>query len=142
MIRSTDPIRGLAAAIAAQDAKRPQKRAESAQAVPKGMNKGEKRYAGRLELLRALGRIAAYYYEGARLKLAPNCTLTPDFMVIMPDKTTEFHEVKARKKNGGYWIEEDANVKIKLAPVVFPCFRFFIVWPGGDQCWHMKEIKP
>jgi len=149
-IRSTDILNKLDPArranvrrqMADQDEKRCQKRAESAQTVPKGMNKGEKGYADRLRVRRYVGEIAAYYYEGARLKLAPGCTLTPDFLVVMPDGKIEFHEVKARKKGGGYWIEEDANVKVKLAPVVYPHFRFFIVWQAEFGGWQSKEVLP
>ena len=38
--------------------------------------------------------------------------------------------------------KDEFLVKIKAATALFPWWRFFIVWPGDDQHWQMKEIKP
>ena len=70
--------------------------------------------------------------------------ITPDFLVLMPDRTLLLVDTKGPKKNKttgkiGYWAEEDAVVKIKAAAEQFPFFRFVIAWKVGDD-WQHKEI--
>ena len=71
------------------------------------MNKTEQRYAFHLAGLRQAGQIARYDFEPVKLRLADRTFYTPDFRVIIPDGTIEFHEVK------GFW-RDDARVKIKV----------------------------
>lgn len=77
------------------------------------MNKTEAAYADFLEAKKRAGAIADYRFECAKLRLADKTFYTPDFMVLDPDGSIEFHEVK------GFW-EEDARVKIKVAAAQFP----------------------
>lgn len=80
------------------------------------MNKLEAAYAAHLQALRLAGLICDYAFEPIKLRLADRTFYTPDFAVIMPDLTLEFHETK------GFW-EEDARVKIKVAAEQHP-FKF------------------
>lgn len=93
---------------------------------PKGeMNKTESKYAEALEGRRILGEVLWYAFEGVKLKLAPLCFYTPDFVVMLHDGTLECHEVK------GHW-EDDARVKIKCAAEKFP-FRFVAMRPRSKK---------
>ena len=101
-------------------------------------NKTEARYEAYLEMQKRAGRIIRYDFEAVTLKLAKDTRYTPDFMVMLPDGTIEFHEVK------GAWaiFQDDAKVKIKVASAMFP-FRFLAVAPipvknGGG--WDVKEF--
>lgn len=84
------------------------------------MNKTEAAHAQDLELRRRAGEIEAWLWEPLRLKLAPDCTYEPDFMVLMKDGAVEFHEVK-----GGF-ITDDGLVKLKVAAERFNWFRFVL----------------
>lgn len=77
------------------------------------MNKTEAAYAAHLEQRKLAGEIISYHFESYTLKIAADCRYTPDFMVLLPDGTMQFHEVK------GYWMD-DAKVKIKVAARTFP----------------------
>lgn len=85
--------------------------------LPAGtMNRTEAAYAAHLEALRSSGSVAWWSFEGVKLRLASNCTYSPDFIVMQADGSIEMHEVK------GHWMD-DARVKIKVAAETFP-FRF------------------
>ncbi len=102
------------------------------------MNKTEAKYAVRLEAMRSQGRILRYRFEAVKLRLADRTYLTMDFMVQLPGGLIEFHDVKAYwKKAGRVGIEEDANVKMKVAAEQYPEWTFKAVWEkGGD--WQEK----
>jgi len=89
--------------------------------VPGTMNKTEQSYEVHLSELKLLGEVKEYWFEGIKLKLAPNTSYTPDFLVLTSDMTLECHEVK------GFW-EDDARVKIKVAADKFP-FKFIAMKP-------------
>lgn len=97
------------------------------------MNKWERRYADRLELLRAGGEVLWYRFEGITLKLAPDCRYTPDFLVMLANGELELHEVK------GFW-RDDAKVKCRLAADLFP-FPILVVKPsaGGWDIQYMRK---
>jgi hypothetical protein len=92
---------------------RPRARANIRPRTPGQMNKTERSYANRLELLQRDGKVHQYWYESHKVKLADRTWYSPDFMVQFPDGTVEFHEVK------GFW-EDDARVKVKVAARLFP----------------------
>jgi hypothetical protein len=96
------------------------------------MNKTEAEYSTMLEALRRIGRIESYAYESVTLKLAADCRLTPDFLVINDLGEVEFHEVK------GGLIREDAAVKLKVAAKQFP-FRFKLAQKKGKN-WTITEV--
>lgn len=88
--------------------------------LPRGqMNKTENEYSLHLEFLKGAGKILSWDFERVRLVLAPGVSYTPDFMVLMADRTIEMHEVK------GHWTD-DAKAKIRIASNLFP-FRFVSV---------------
>lgn len=104
------------------------------------MNKTEARYADQLELRLLAGEILDYKYEPEKFRLADNTFYTPDFRVVLPDETVEYHEVKPRSGEG-YFAMEDAKVKIKVAAEMHP-FVFCVVWekPGKNQGWNRLDF--
>lgn len=104
---------------------------------PGRMNTLEKAYAENvLDVRKAAGEIAGYWFEEVNLRLADRTYYRPDFLVMLADGELEFHEVK------GHW-EDDARVKIKVAASRFP-FRFLAVEKrpkkqGGQ--WVFEEIS-
>lgn len=95
------------------------------------MNKTETAYRDRLELLKQAGEVLWYEFEPMNLRLAEACHYKPDFLVMMKDRTLEFHEVK------GYW-EQDALVKIKTAADKFP--MKFIAVQYKNKTWEVREF--
>ena len=83
------------------------------------MNKSEAAYADHLEKRRHLGEIVRWRFEPMKFRLADKTFYTPDFLVTMPGHL-ECHEFKG-------FMEEDANVKIKVVAEMFPEFLFIIV---------------
>lgn len=77
------------------------------------MNKSEAAYAAHLGLRQAAGEVLRFWFEAMTFKLAEGCRYTPDFIVMLTDRTLEAHEVK------GFWTD-DARVKIKVAASLFP----------------------
>jgi len=112
------------------------KRRTMAKARPvKGvMNRTEQAYANELEARRLSGDVASWMYEPAGLRLAANTTYNPDFLVVLEDGTTEWHEVK------GFW-RDDARVKIKVAATRFPFWRFIAVTKKAGA-WIVEEFEP
>lgn len=106
-----------------------------AREVPRSrMNKTETRYANILQGYVLAGEILRYEFESFTFRLGDRTRYTPDFMVVRPDRSVEFHEVK-----GGY-IWEDARVKVKAAASRFNCFKFILAqWKKGQ--WNIAEIK-
>lgn len=98
---------------------------------PGVMNKTEEAYAAHLEKRKLAGEISDYKYEAYTLKLAKDTRYTPDFMVLLPDGTMEFHEVK------GYW-QDDAKVKIKVAARLFP--HVFLAVRKVKKDWEITDF--
>ncbi|MBM3330078.1 MAG: DUF1064 domain-containing protein [Calditrichaeota bacterium] len=99
---------------------RHQIRARGSIAAKGGMNNLERRYANHLRKRQLAGEIHSFAYERHNLKLADKTYFKPDFEVMLPDGAIEFHEVKG-------FMEEDANVKIKVAADQFPQFIFRLI---------------
>lgn len=99
------------------------------------MNKTETRYANILQGYVLAGEILRYEFEAFTFRLGHKTRYTPDFMVVRPDRSVEFHEVK-----GGY-IWEDARVKVKAAASRFDCFKFVLAQYKKGQ-WNIAEVKP
>jgi len=104
---------------------------------PGVMNKLEAAYELHLEGEKQAGRVLWYSFEAVTFKLAADCRLTPDFLVLMADGSIECHEVKG-------FMREDALIKLKVAAREFPItFRLVKQVPareGGG--WDIKEIIP
>jgi len=91
------------------------------------MNKTEARYAQRLAGYVAAAQISGYRFEAVKFRLADATFYTPDFMVIYPGGSIEFHEVKGAR------IWDDAAVKFKVAAEAFPMFGWRLVqWKRGE----------
>ena len=88
------------------------------------MNATEARYAAYLDQLRLAGEVLQWKFEAIKLQLAPDTTLTPDFMVMLADGSLEMHDVKGAKAI----YTDDAKVKMKVAAREFP-FVFRVVFP-------------
>lgn len=100
-----------------------------------GMNNLEKRYADHLRTLQLAGEIHSYAFERHNLKLADKTYFKPDFEVMLPDGTIEFHEVKG-------FMMEDANVKLKVAAAQFPQYVFRLVRWDRLAGWNIKALPP
>lgn len=101
--------------------------------LPAGqMNKTEAAYAAHLDARRHLGEVLWFRFEGVKLRLADNTFYTPDFAVMVASGQIELHEVKG-------FMEEDANVKIKVAASQYPfVFRLVRKAKGGE--WDIREV--
>lgn len=97
------------------------------------MNKLETKYAQYLENRRLVGEIESWKFEQVKLKLADRTFYTPDFWVVMPNRTVEAHEVK------GFW-EDDARVKVKVAAREFPEVRFLGIRWLAKYGWKFEEF--
>jgi len=102
-----------------------------------GMNKTEAAYEAHLALRKAAGEVQWYAYEGVKLRLADKTFYTPDFVVMLADDVIELHEVKGAK-GAGYWCEEDAKIKVKVAAAAYP-FQFRIVW-NNKAGWQSEAL--
>lgn len=99
------------------------------------MNKLEARYASHLHVLQQVGKIHSFCFERHNLKLADRTYYKPDFEVMLPDGTIEFHEVKG-------FMRDDANVKIKVAAAQFPQYVFRLVQWDRRTGWQTKSYPP
>lgn len=96
------------------------------------MNKTEQAYAEHLDVRRHIGEVLWYRFEGMKLRLADNTFYTPDFAVLGAGGEIEMHEVKG-------FMEEDANVKIKVAASQYP-FIFRLVRKAKGGNWDIREV--
>ena len=105
------------------------------------MNKTEARRAAALELRKHAGTIHDYRFQPVKLRLADNTFFTPDYLVIDNDGALWLEDVKGRS-GAGYFSEDDARVKIKVAAALYPWFRFTTVWEAKDGSWNVEEAAP
>lgn len=103
------------------------------------MNKAEALYAQHLKLLEHANEVAWFAFEAIKLRLANNTFYSPDFLVMRPDGQLEVHEVKGAKGEG-YYAEEDAKIKAKVAAAMYP-FAFFIVWHVKGSGWRSENLS-
>ncbi|MFM7010064.1 MAG: DUF1064 domain-containing protein [Betaproteobacteria bacterium] len=109
-------------------------------------NKTEAEYEAYLTALYHAGQIDGFKFEGITLKLADNTRFTPDFIVFAADGVVELHDTKGTTKktrsNGEKeavpWIEEDANIKLKVCADQWP-FRVFAVFKTKEG-WQRKAF--
>lgn len=104
------------------------------------MNKTEAEYDAILRTQLYTGQILWYKFEGIKLALAGNTSLTVDFALMRADGVLEFHDAKGGR--GVYM--EDAKVKMKVATSMYP-FRFFVAFKrkkseGGG--FEVEEVGP
>ena len=101
--------------------------------TPGVMNKLESAYHELLDDRFRRGEVLWFRYEAITLKLAHDTRLTPDFAVMMADRTLEFHETK------GPFAREDSLVKLKCAAEMFPAV-FRLVTRSKDGAWDIREV--
>jgi hypothetical protein len=102
--------------------------------LPRGtMNKTEAAYAAHLELLKHAGEIVWWKFEPMKFRLADATFFTPDFVVLMNDGFLDVKEVKG-------FMEDDANVKIKVAASLYP-FRFYVVRKKQGGGWSEESFS-
>lgn len=95
------------------------------------MNALERAYSAQLDLLVRAGRVAEWHFEALTLRIGADCTYRPDFLVILPDGSIEFHETKG-------WLRDDARVKLRAAASAFP-FVFKLVTRAKGE-WRIEEV--
>ena len=106
--------------------------------TPGRLNKGESLYRDYLSIRMRAGEVQSFAFEADTLLLAHRCTYTPDFRVVLPGGTIEYHECKGRKGKS-YYAREDARIKIKVAASLYPQFTFCVVWLDGGT-WRRKDV--
>ena len=94
---------------------------KNAHRKPGTMNKMEAAYSDHLAARKLAGEILDYRFEALKFRLADNTTLTPDFIVLMPDGLIEAHDVK------GSFFPEHNRVKWKVAVDQYPWFSWVLV---------------
>lgn len=124
-------------------------RARGRRRTPGQMNKVERAYADRLEMLKRAGEVAWYGYEAVTFKLAPDTRYTPDYLVMLADGTLECVDCKGgkvNKKTGerSFWCEEDSKLKVKVAATLLPFLSFVFVYPLDKTglSWGRKDFEP
>lgn len=108
---------------------------------PGQMNKTETAYRNHLLARKAAGEILDFRFEGITLKLAQDLRYTPDFFVLMPDGSIEFHEVKGSRAV----FRDDAKAKCKMCAQLNPWASLVVVYPrpkknGGG--WEYENFLP
>lgn len=91
------------------------------------MNKAEEVYSNALLAQKQRGEIVDYRFESMKLRLADNTTITPDFVVLMPNGLIELHDIK-----GGFFPEHN-RVKWKVGVEQYPWFTWVLVRPRAKK---------
>jgi hypothetical protein len=102
------------------------------------MNKSESAYAALLEARKRIGEVLWYRFEGVKLMLAKNTSITVDFFVMLASGELQAHDVKGSRAI----MTDDAWAKLKIAAEQYP-FRFFACFPKKEKDgggWDIQEI--
>ena len=111
------------------------------------MNRTERAYAQRLELLWRAGELKWFGYEPFLITLADRLKYRPDFIVVR-DVTAEgaarieVHEIKGTPPG-----RRLGEAKVKMAATVFPWISFFILEAERDRrhrivAWKSRRVMP
>lgn len=104
------------------------------------LNKTERSFLAHLR--RTLPQGAYIGIQNITLKLAHDCRLTPDFSYIDANGRFVFVDTKGTR-GGKIHVEDDAQVKLKVAARTFRWARFVTAhWDGSEMVWKENEIKP
>jgi len=100
-------------------------------------NKLEEAYAKHLEADLQAGKILKWWVKPAKMTLANNCTLTPDFMIQDLDGSICFHETKG-------FMREDALLKLKFFVQIYPFDMYLITKEKvhGGYAWKKVLYLP
>lgn len=102
------------------------------------LNKTEGLYAQHLEAEKQAGKIADYWFESIKLKVADgSCWYLPDFLVLRPTGELELHEVKGSPRI----FADDAKVKCKAVATAFP-FPLYVVYPRSKRDGGGFDVIP
>lgn len=105
---------------------------------PGQMNRTEAAYDAFLAEQQMVGMIRWRMFEGIKLRLAPNTSLTVDFAVMRADGLLTMVDVKGAK----HLFTDDARAKMKIAADKFP-FVFKVVYPRAKKLgggWIEEEV--
>jgi hypothetical protein len=97
----------------------------------RSMSNAELEYAMELEMMRRIGEIESWKYEGVTLKLADGCRYTPDFFVVVSSMILRlrFVEIKGAK------VWEDSIIKFKVAKEQNPWAEWQMHQRSKDGQW-------
>ncbi len=132
-VREVGSIRVKPAALAARGL--PPLPVPSPAKIDRYRSKTERRYAELLTHWQHEGEVLLWYYEPIKLWLAPQTTITIDFLVVWVTRPRDYelHEVK------GSWIREDGWQKLKFAAAMYPIFPMYLAqWK--DNTWTHKRV--
>ena len=102
------------------------------------LNKTEERFAQWLELERHAGKVQWWRFEGIKLMLAKNTSITVDFGVLPDTGILTMIDVKGSKA----MVTDDARAKMKIAAELYP-FVFKLAYPRAKgEGWEIEEIVP
>lgn len=102
------------------------------------LNRTEAAYAQYLEGEKQAGRIADFWFESLKLKVADGaCWYLPDFMILRPNGELELHEVKGSPRI----FADDAKVKCKSVATQYP-FALFVVYPRNKRQGGGFDVIP
>lgn len=102
------------------------------------MNKTEARFAQHLDLQKHAGTVQWWKFEGIKLMLAKNTSITVDFAILPTDGVLTMIDVKGSKAI----FTDDARAKMKIAAEMFP-FVFKVAYPkpkSEGSGWVIEEI--
>lgn len=106
---------------------------------PGAMNGTERKRAQILEGLRHAGHILHWMYEPVKLKLGKASYYCPDFLIVLPDMTIVFEEVKGQR---GWKLSPHGRTKWKVAASLFPFLQFRGVLLSDRNTWTIEEHEP
>lgn len=97
-----------------------------------GQNKTEARFDRLLEQLKRDGRILDFRWEPIKIRLAGRTWFKVDFIVQRNNLTLAAVEIKG-------FMRDDAAVKLKVAPEVFPFMDYYIAFADGPR-WDVRRV--
>jgi hypothetical protein len=110
------------------------------------MNRTERAYAQRLELLWRAGEIAWWAYEPFLIALADGLKYRPDFVVVRKGEVDgsvhlEVHETKGTPRG-----RRLGEAKVKMAATIYPWIAFFILEAERDArrrivSWRSRRVE-
>lgn len=102
-------------------------------------NKTEAAFDQYLSVLLHTGEIAWYKFEGIKLMLAKNTSITVDFAVMEASGALVMYDVKGAKAI----VTDDAHAKMKIAAEMYPWpFRYAFPKKKADGGgWTIEEIR-
>jgi hypothetical protein len=106
-----------------------------------GMNKLERSFRDDvLEPAWRQHRIARYWREPVKLRLAGRCYFSPDFMAELPPGEHGLPPELVLIEVKGGWFREDAKLKVRVAASDYPCFGWLLVFREGRRGWRCHRV--